>query len=227
VYCGNLEPTNLGLNLIFAIFEFYLAFMWSVAIIDDDLIILEIIKQKLYLTNQVQVVHPFSTVKGFLEQHEMVDFLFLDIKMEPINGLQAIPIILEKFPDLPIIILSSNEDEEILFESLRLGAIGYLLKSTISVEKLNVFDTILKGGSIMTPSIAQKVIASFKIESSGLSQLTQREKNVVEGILEGLSYKMIADKFAISIDTVRMNIKSIYKKLNINSKAELFKVCGN
>jgi DNA-binding NarL/FixJ family response regulator len=198
--------------------------MFNTAIIDDDLIILEIIKQQLYLTNQVQLVHTYSTVQLFLEQQEQVDFLFLDIEMEPINGLQAIPLILQKFPELPIIILSSHEDEEILFESLQLGAIGYLLKSDVSVEKLNVFEAIHKGGSIMTPSVAQKVIASFKIEPSYLSQLTPREKNVVEGILEGLSYKMIADKFAISIDTVRMNIKSIYKKLDIKSKAELFNI---
>jgi DNA-binding NarL/FixJ family response regulator len=201
--------------------------MWTIAIIDDDLIFLEIIKRHFYLTNQVKLVHAYSNVQSFLDQEDRVDFLFLDIEMEPISGLQAIPLILDRYPDLPIIILSSHEDEKTLLESFQLGAIGYLLKSAVSSDTINIFEAIHEGGAVMSPVITQKVIAAFKIEPSSINQLSPREKNVVDGILEGLSYKMIADKFEISIDTVRMNIKSIYKKLNINSKAELFRVYGN
>jgi DNA-binding CsgD family transcriptional regulator len=76
----------------------------------------------------------------------------------------------------------------------------------------------------MTPKIAKKVINFFQRRSGVFDNLTKRESDVAHGILEGLSYKLIADKYDISIDNVRMNVKKIYRKLNINSKAELFKI---
>ncbi len=79
----------------------------------------------------------------------------------------------------------------------------------------------------MTPKIARKVISFFNQPWNISEQLTEREKDIVNGILDGLSYKLIADRYEIAIDTVRMNIKKVYSKLNINSKSELFKMIGN
>jgi DNA-binding NarL/FixJ family response regulator len=81
---------------------------------------------------------------------------------------------------------------------------------------------VAEGGAYMTPGIARKIFNSFQEPRNHFEKLTDRERDVTNGILEGLSYKMIASKYDLSIDTVRMNIKSIYKKLKINSKGELF-----
>jgi DNA-binding CsgD family transcriptional regulator len=78
----------------------------------------------------------------------------------------------------------------------------------------------------MTPKIARQVIAFFNQPKNISEQLTDREKDIVNGILDGLSYKLIADRYSIAIDTVRMNVKKIYRKLKINSKSELFKIMG-
>ena len=78
----------------------------------------------------------------------------------------------------------------------------------------------------MTPKIARQVIAYFNQPRNISEQLTEREKDIVNGILDGLSYKLIADRYSIAIDTVRMNVKRIYRKLEINSKSELFKMMG-
>ena len=79
----------------------------------------------------------------------------------------------------------------------------------------------------MTPKIARQVIAFFNKPRNISEQLTEREKDIVNGILDGLSYKLIADRYEIAIDTVRMNVKKIYRKLKINSKSELFKIMGS
>ena len=90
-----------------------------------------------------------------------------------------------------------------------------------------VFANIENGGAYMTPKIARMVISYFNNQRGITEKLTNREKDIVNGILDGLSYKMIADRFEIAIDTVRMNIKKVYRKLNINSKSELFKIMGS
>ena len=89
-----------------------------------------------------------------------------------------------------------------------------------------VFASIENGGAYMTPKIARMVISFFNNPRTVVEKLTSRENDIVKGILDGLSYKMIADRHEIAIDTVRMNVKKVYRKLRINSKSELFKMMG-
>ena len=105
-----------------------------------------------------------------------------------------------------------------------LGAVGYVDKQSFESNYEEVFNSIEQGGAYMTARIARRVIQHFQKPKNTLESLTTRENDVVKGILEGMSYKMVADKHQISLDTVRMNIKSIYKKLKINSKGELFRL---
>lgn len=118
-------------------------------------------------------------------------------------------------------ILSVNNDNESVFRSLQAGADGYLGKET-PLEKIK--ETIVdlhKGGSPITPAIARKVFNFFNTTSHITETLTDREHQVVQGIVNGLSYKLVAAELNISIDTVRKYIKSVYRKLQINSKGEL------
>jgi DNA-binding NarL/FixJ family response regulator len=117
---------------------------------------------------------------------------------------------------------SINDDTDTIYKSLQLGAIGYIDKQSFDDNILDVLKTVEKDGAYMTPRIARKVIEGFK--KPKMTQLSDREQDIVQGILDGYSYQQVADKYFITIDTVRSHIKNIYKKLCINSKAQLFKL---
>jgi DNA-binding NarL/FixJ family response regulator len=194
----------------------------KIALIDDNEVVLQILKHQIEQREDVDCVSAYTSVNQFLTESLAPNFIFLDLQMSPINGIEAIPMILAKFPDTSIIIHSSQDDQDSIFQSLQLGAVGYLFKEEVNDSLDAILETIFKGGSVMTPSIAKKVIAFFHRPVKLLNQLTPREMDITHGVLDGLSYKMIADKHDIAIDTVRMNIKHVYKKLKINSKGQLF-----
>ena len=112
------------------------------------------------------------------------------------------------------------DDATTIFSALKAGAVGYIDKQSFDDNIEEVLESVSNGGAFMTPKIARKVIENFKTPK--VTNLSDRELDVVNGILEGMSYKLIADQNNISIDTVRSHIKNIYKKLSINSKAQLF-----
>ncbi|PTT76691.1 helix-turn-helix transcriptional regulator, partial [Chryseobacterium sp. HMWF001] len=116
---------------------------------------------------------------------------------------------------------SVQDDTETILMALRLGVIGYIDKQNFDVYIYEVLNSIKNDGAFMTPKIAKKVFAFFNNKQRKLNILTKREREVAIGIIDGLSYKLIADKLSISIETVRMNIKSIYRKYKIHSKSEL------
>ena len=194
----------------------------KIALIDDNEVVLQILKHQIEQREDVDCVAAYTSVNQFLTEISAPNFIFLDLQMSPISGLEAIPLILEKFPHTSIIIHSSQDDQDSIFQSLQLGAVGYLFKEEVNDSLDSILEATLKGGSVMTPSIAKKVIEFFHRPVKLLNQLTPREMDVTQGVLDGLSYKMIADKHKLSIDTVRMNIKHVYKKLKINSKGQLF-----
>jgi DNA-binding NarL/FixJ family response regulator len=120
--------------------------------------------------------------------------------------------------------LTTFEEEDKIFKALCAGAVSYISKRTPLTKIEEAIFTIFRGGSYMSPSIARKVISHFNPKPKNTkTQLTSRQSQIVQGIVDGLSYKMIADKHIISIDTVRDHIKKIYRLLEINSKSELIK----
>lgn len=140
------------------------------------------------------------------------------------SGLEGISHIQKLLPKVNIIMLTTYEEEDNIFKALCAGAISYISKRTPLTKIEEAIITIYHGGSYMSPSIARKVINYFGPKSNnGMNSLTSRQQQIVQCIVDGLSYKMVADKLQISIDTVRDHIKKIYRLLNINSKAELIK----
>jgi DNA-binding NarL/FixJ family response regulator len=153
-----------------------------------------------------------------------IDILIADIGLPGMSGIEGIKKLREKNTEVDIIMFTVYNDSEKIFNSLCAGASGYLLKSTPLSEIKKSVDIIVKGGSIMSPSIARKVMDSFSAKPKKKDySLTIRENEVIQGLVDGLSYKLIAERLAISIDTVRCYIKSIYKKLYVNSKSEVIK----
>lgn len=150
------------------------------------------------------------------------DVILSDIGLPGINGIDGIKLISVASPETDVIMLTVFMDSEKIFNALCAGATGYLLKGTPMPEILKAINEIHNGGSYMSPSIARKVVEHFKTPTKRVNaDLTERERDVINCLLDGLSYKLIADRLNISIDTVRFRIKSIYKKLHVNSKAEI------
>ena len=152
------------------------------------------------------------------------DVVLMDIEMPGISGIEAIKILKENFPEVKVLMETIFEDNDKIFDSICNGAEGYILKNTPPVLILSAIKEIYEGGAPMTPSVASKVLKMFKKNSSPYLKepidLTEREKEILKSLVEGMSYKMIAATCFISIDTVSGHIKNIYKKLQVHSKSE-------
>lgn len=151
------------------------------------------------------------------------EVVLMDIEMAGTNGLAGLEIIKRKYPHIHVIILTVFEDNDSVFEAICKGASGYLLKKTQPEKILEAITDVLNGGAPMTSSIARKVLELFPktpSRSEELSKLAPREQEVLQLLVNGHSYKMIADKCGITIETVRSHIKRIYDKLHVHSATE-------
>ncbi|MDX2070721.1 MAG: response regulator transcription factor [Haliscomenobacter sp.] len=203
------------------------------SIIEDE----ETVRESLadFLSAQADfVVHSVAeSVETFLalQRGTSPEILLLDINLPGMSGLEGIHLIQKKHPNLDIIMLTSFEEEEHVFEALRRGAVGYLSKRSPLVMVREAIQTVAAGGSFMSPSIARHVVNFFRFRQRVNNpdvELTDRQKEILQGLVDGKSYKMIADACGITLETVRDHIKKIYKKLQINSKGELVSmILGN
>jgi len=152
------------------------------------------------------------------------DVILMDIEMPGMSGIEAVKLAKEKYPEVKILMETIFDDNDKIFQSICNGAEGYILKNTPPIQILSAIKEIYDGGAPMTPSIASKVLKMFKSKpvenASEEFNLTEREKEVLKCLVEGMSYKMIGDTCFISIDTVSGHIKNIYKKLQVHSKSE-------
>lgn len=153
----------------------------------------------------------------------MPDIVMMDIEMPFINGIEATRLIKIKFPEIPVLILTTFNDSEKIFQSLRAGGNGYLLKTSGPEEIQNAIIEVYNGGSALSPAVARKVVESFqKAETIQQNEynLTPKEKELLQHLIDGRSYKMIADAMLVSFETVKSHIKNIYRKLHVSSNAE-------
>lgn len=198
---------------------------YSVVIIEDVEDIRINLKEFLEHQEQIGSVQDFGSMEEFFEKGALKnppDVILNDIGLPGMNGIDGIKAIRGLFPDTDIIMLTVFSDNEKIFSSICAGATGYALKGTPMPEIYNAILQIKSGGSFMSPSIARKVMNFFIPEKKYKTEgLTPKEKQIVETLTEGLSYKLIADKLNISMDTVRFHIKNIYRKLHVNSKSEV------
>ncbi len=199
------------------------------AIIEDDIVVRESLVEFFGMHPTIETVLVSSSVEAFLESIKRIkrepSILLLDINLSGISGLEGLPIIKKELPDLDVMMLTTFDETDKIFDALSGGACSYMSKR-ISLQKILEAVTIVsKGGSYMSPAIARK-IANFYAPKKG-QLLTSRQMEIVEGIVSGKSYKIIAIDLFVSIDTVRSHIKNIYKTLEINCKAELIRKSFN
>lgn len=200
--------------------------MIRIGIVEDDDIIRGGIQK--YLNSQDNFVcdiaeNSFERFLPVLRESGPVDVVLVDIGLPGISGINGIKIMKKEYPDTNLIMLTVYNDPSRIFSSLCAGASGYLLKNTPLDEIKKSIEILDSGGSPMSPEIARKVIEYFNPRKSEgyKSALTARENEIVNALVDGLSYKLVADKMGISIDTVRFHIRNIYRKLHVNSKAEI------
>jgi DNA-binding NarL/FixJ family response regulator len=154
------------------------------------------------------------------------DVILMDIDLPGMNGIEAVGKINEKHPEIMVIMQTVFDDNERIFQSITAGASGYLLKNTSPLRILESIREAATGGAPMTPSIAYKILEVFRDRKPALptkeqSQLNERQKEILECIFNGMSYKLIAEKLFISADTVRYHVKNIYEILHVHSRDEL------
>ena len=203
--------------------------MIFLALIEDDLLIQESLRDFFGVQEGVSISQAAASVEDFLadfsktENQLEPDIILLDINLLGISGIECIPLLLNAFPEVDIIMLTTFEDNDKIFKALSAGACSYLSKKTPLKKILEAVEVVYAGGSYMSPSIARKVVSRFAPNKKLSRKLTARQQEIVDGIVAGKSYKMIADDLFVSLDTVRSHIKNIYKTLNINSKVELIR----
>lgn len=204
----------------------------KIAIVDDNSFLINAIKEKLSFFDDI--VFKFSAQNGTeilskLENDKNIDLILMDIEMPVMNGIEATLEIKKRYPQLKIIMLTVFDNDENIFNAIKAGADGYLLKEVDPKGLYNGIQETLSGGAAMTPSIALKTLKLLRNphhfennENSDLEEikLSSREIEVLEQLSKGLSYNIIADNLFLSPSTVRKHIENIYSKLQVHSKLE-------
>ncbi len=202
----------------------------KVAIVDDNSFLITAIKEKLSFFDDILIKH--SSLNGSdlltkLEDNHIIDVILMDIEMPVLNGIETTQIVKQKYPQIKIIMLTVFDNDENIFNAIKAGADGYLLKE-INPEVLHqgIVET-LNGGAAMNPSIALKTLKLLRNpinisnpKDQEIISLSKREIEVLEQLSKGLSYTAIAENLFLSPSTIRKHIENIYKKLQVHSKIE-------
>ena len=151
------------------------------------------------------------------------EVVLMDINLPGMNGVECVRQLKQLLPQTQVMMLTVYEDTENIFNALTAGASGYMLKRTSTKELLEAIQEVLRGGSPMTMHIARKVVLSFQktaATAQATENLSEREQQVLDLLSQGLMYKEIADKLAISYETVHTYIRRIYEKLQVRTRTE-------
>jgi DNA-binding NarL/FixJ family response regulator len=201
-----------------------------IAIFDDNNNIRDSIGMLLKTEKSFELVGSFSHVLDCVAEVKQCkpDIILMDIEMPGRTGIEAVQLIKKEFPAVLIMMQTVFEDDERVFDSICSGASGYILKNFLNTRLIESIKELQFGGSPMSPSIARKVMMKMQQVAEQIKpiqapdyQLTPREKEVLACVVNGLSYKMVADALFISYETVRTHIKRIYEKLHVASLTEL------
>ncbi len=190
----------------------------QVAIVDDKRDIREGLQLILDNSEGFECVATYSDGESAVKSLPTIkpDVVLMDIGLPKMSGIDCVKILKDISPEIEMIMLTVHADEDSIFESLRAGAVGYLVKNIFPSKLLNSIKEVKNGGSPMSSSIARKVVSSFNSFRQPAANLTKRETEVLDLLCKGKSYKVIADELFISPDTVRYHLKNIYKKLQVS-----------
>lgn len=196
-----------------------------VALVEDDAATRDGLRWLIATTDGFRCVGAFPTVEtalGGLEA-EPPDVLLLDIHLPGMLGSEAVPLLRKRYPQMQVVMLTVYANEDKVFESLRNGACGYVLKKTPPAELMEAVRDAHGGGSPMSSEIARKVIEALRRSPSSPapeSQLTPQEVRLLELLAEGYSYQGAGARMNVSLNTVRNYVRSVYEKLQVSTRSE-------
>lgn len=209
----------------------------KIGLVDDNPTLLRNISQNLSTFDEIEIVFKAYNGLDALEKlnHHRPDVILMDIEMPEMDGIQATLEIKSRNPEQKIMMLTVLDREDKIFEAIKAGATGYLLKDEKPSRILACIEELMDGGAPMSPIIAMKTLEILRnqqvlshkidtIQSPETFNLTKREIEILEKITNGLNYNQIAEQLFISAKTARKHIENIYQKLHVHSKLEAVKL---
>jgi DNA-binding NarL/FixJ family response regulator len=197
----------------------------KVAIVDDDEGIRAGLAALIRRASDLKLTGDYANAETALKEipRHPPDVVLMDINLPGVKGVECVRQLKTALPAVQFLMLTVYEDSDSLFNSLKAGASGYLLKRTASAKLLEAIRDVHAGGAPMTPQLARRVVQFFARPSSDvsdLSKLTPGEREFLNQLAHGYAYKEIADRMGISIDTVRSYVRTVYEKLHVHSRTE-------
>ena len=197
----------------------------KVALVDDDEGIRASLSTLINRAPGFKLTGEFANAETALKEipKSLPDVVLMDINLPGMKGYECVRQLKAAHPTVQFLMLTVYEDSDSLFNSLRAGASGYLLKRTASARLLEAIRDVFEGGSPMSPQLARRVVQFFSQPSPGaasLARLTPAEREFLDQLANGYAYKEIADRMKISIDTVRSYVRTVYEKLHVHSRTE-------
>jgi DNA-binding NarL/FixJ family response regulator len=198
--------------------------MIAISIIEDQSEVRESLVAALDNEPGMRCVGAHASGEAGLQQipKENPDIVLMDINLPGMNGIQCVTRLKKRLPNIQVLMLTTYDDGDLIFDSLRAGANGYLLKNIPQEELVQALQQVQAGGAPMSLQIARKVINHFHKTkpASELDNLSPRELEILRLLAKGLRYKEIADQLSINIGTVRTHVRHIYEKLHVTSRTE-------
>ena len=196
----------------------------DLVIYEDNVRLRESLELLLGTDTGFKIAGAFSNCNSVTEQMESLDpqLVIMDIDMPGMNGVEGVRRIKTEFPHIKVIMYTVFDDDNRIFDCICNGADGYLLKNTSPLKLIQALQELSEGGAPMSPFVAQKVFQYFRNSKQAKEDfnLTPRETEILDLLVRGNSYKMIADQACISIDTVKKHLQNIYHKLHVNCGTE-------
>ncbi|HET9744861.1 MAG TPA: response regulator transcription factor [Chitinophagaceae bacterium] len=197
----------------------------TLAIVEDLDEVRDGLKNFISLSQDFKVLDIFKTAEDAVIDLPKLkpDIVIMDINLPGMNGIECIRQVKDKSPDTQFMMFTVYENDEKVFEALKAGASGYLLKNTGLVQLIESLKELYNGGSPMSANIARKLVTLFRNgqkETANLEILSNRENEILQLLSKGLLYKEIADQLSISVSTVRQHIHHIYEKLHVQNRTE-------
>ena len=195
-------------------------------IVEDNKVIRESVSKFISFHEEFSIGEIAVSADSFLSstipvQDESIHILLLDIGLPGTSGIDAIPLILDKYPELNIVMLTTYEEEDLILKALCSGACSYISKKARLEDIVEALRIVAKGGSYMSPSIAREIVNHLMGgRVSKATILSDRQKEILERLVDGKSYQNIAAELFISVETVRTHVKKMYKVLHVNNKTE-------
>lgn len=194
----------------------------TISIIEDDIKYGLLLKKLIEFEKDLACTAIYTNLKSSLNDlaSNNPDVVLLDIQLPDGLGSEYIQVLKKVSPETLFVMCTSFDDEDYIFDSLKNGASGYLIKSDTPEQIIQAIRDVLNGGAPMSSTIAKKVVQYFQVQTKQLQELTPKENELLGLLAQGLYYKEIATKMNISIDTVKKHASTIYKKLEVSNRTE-------